>query len=146
MLRSVQAVTTTAVLALTAAASASTQPTRKMPWVSCGANGITLKIAPWKMGIQEAVGVRVTGGTKYFVRVGEFGPSCDLAKRKVAELARLRTARAVRLASFAGLHCRIGRPPTPVRWVRPRGAWGGCWSSVKAGPAGRYFFWELPVP
>jgi hypothetical protein len=144
MFRSVQAVTATAVFALTAAVSASTQPTRQMP--SCGANGITLKIAPWRMGIQEAVGVRVIGGTKYLGRAGESGPSCDLAKRKVAQLARLRTARAVRLASFAGLHCRIGRPPTSVLWVRPRGAWGGCWSARKAAPAGRYFFWELPVP
>jgi hypothetical protein len=76
---------------------------------------------------------------------GDAGPACEVATRAVARLAQLRTARAVRAASFGGLQCRTRRPDPPAIWVRPRGAWGGCWSTPGS-HSGRYFFWQLLVP
>ena len=123
-----------------------------MPWNSCG--GHTIKRAPWTMGFQDAVGVRVIRGTKYFIWTGDAGPSCGVATRAVARLAQLRTAREVRAASVGRLQCRASAPERPAIWVRPRGAWGGCWTfppqkDTGVSPltySGRYFFWELRVP
>jgi hypothetical protein len=115
-------------------------------WIACGSSGIAVKTAPWKMGIQDAIGVRAIRGKRYFLWVSDAGPSCAFAKRKLAEVARLRTVHAVEVASFDSFHCRAGRLDPRVIWVRPRGAWAGCWSSPNGAPIGPYFFWELAVP
>jgi hypothetical protein len=128
---------------LLAEATALSGSARTMPYNACG--GHTIKRAPWTMGVQDPIGLRVIRGTKYFIWSGSAGPPCDVATRAVARLAQLRTARAVRAASFGGLQCRASAPDRPAIWVRPRGAWGGCWS-VPQVAAGRYFFWELRVP
>ena len=101
-----------AVTALVAVTPASTKPTRELSWVGCGR--VVIKTAPWRMGIQDAIGVRVIRGRRYSLWVGEAGPSCSFAKRKLAQIAPLRTARAVQAASFDGLHCRIGGLSTHV--------------------------------
>jgi len=132
-----------ALAALFASVTALSGPTRTMPYNACG--GHTIKRAPWTMGVQDAIGLRVIRGTKYFIWTGSAGPSCAVAIRTVARLGQLRTARAVRAASFGGLQCRASAPDRPAIWVRPRGAWGGCWSTPQV-RAGRYFFWELQVP
>lgn len=134
-----------AVIGLANATPASTQPTRELgPWIGCGR--VVIKTAPWKMGIQDTIGVRVIRGRRYSLWVGEAGPSCSFAKQKLAQIARLRTARAVEAASFDGLHCLIRGLSTHIAWVRPIGAWAGCWTSPTSAPTGRYFFWELAIP
>src|SRR6185503_15564857 len=142
MRRGLQTCAAGIVLAAVVAAAAPSRPTRAT-WNSCGAH--TIKRAPWTMGVQDAIGVRVIGGTKYFIWSGDAGPGCAVAARAVARLAQLRTARAVRAASFGGLQCRTRRPDRPAIWLRPRAAWGGCWSTPTR-HSGRYFFWQLPVP
>jgi hypothetical protein len=127
-------------VALTAAGLVSTSQARKMQWFTCG--GVTVRTAPWTMAIQDSIGVRLKHGTKYFLRAGSRGPSCADAKRMLAHVARLRTRAAIRAASFAGFHCDVGRLDQHVLWVRPRGAWAGCWSSPNHFE-GRYFVWEL---
>jgi hypothetical protein len=94
------------------------------------------------MGIQDTIGVRVKHGTKYFLRAGSVGPTCADAKRMLSHIAKLRTRKAIRAASFGDLHCDVGRHDPHVLWVRPLGAWAGCWSSPNQS-VGRYFFWEL---
>lgn len=95
------------------------------------------------MGIQDAIGVRIKHGKKYFLRAGSAGPSCAVARKKLAHIARLRTRKAIRTASFGGLRCDVGHRDLNVLWVRPLGAWAGCWTSAGQDPSGRYFFWEL---
>lgn len=131
----------TVALALTAAALVTTSQARRMQWFTCGA--VKIRAAPWTMGIEDAIGVRIKHGTKYFLRAGSAGPSCAVARKKLAHIATLRTRKAIRAASFGGLHCDVGQPDLDVRWVRPLGAWAGCWSSATGIPSGRYFFWEL---
>jgi hypothetical protein len=134
----------TVALALTAASLVSTSQARRMQWFTCGQNGVTLRTAPWTMGIQDTIGVGISHGTHYFLRVGGPGPSCAVARNKLAHIAKLRTRKAIRAASFGGFHCDVARRYAPdVLWVRPLGAWAGCWSADKQAPAGRYFFWEL---
>jgi hypothetical protein len=132
-------------VAVTAAALVvSTSEARKMQWFACGQNGVTLRTAPWTMGIQDNIGVRIKHGTTYFLDAGGPGPSCAVARNKLAHIAKLRTRKAIRAASFGGLHCDVARRYDPhVLWVRPLGAWAGCWSADKRAPAGRYFYWEL---
>lgn len=127
-------------LALTGAVLVSTSQARKMQWFTC--RGVTIRTAHWTMAIQGSVGVRLKHGTKYFLRAGSSGPSCADAKRMLSHVARLRTRAAIRAASFAGFHCDVGRLDQHVLWVRPRGAWAGCWSSPNHFE-GRYFFWQL---
>jgi hypothetical protein len=129
-------------VAVTAAVLVSTSQARKMQWFVCGS--VTLRTAPWTMGIQDTIGVRIKHGTKYFLRAGGPGPSCAVARNKLAHIATLRTRKAIRAASFGGLHCDVARRQDPhVLWVRPLGAWAGCWTADKQAAAGRYFFWEL---
>jgi hypothetical protein len=130
-------------LVLTAAALVSTSQARKMQWFVCGPNGVKIRTAPWRMGIEDTIGVRIKHGTKYFLRAGSAGPSCAVARNKLAHIATLRTRKAIRAASFGGLHCDVGRHDPHVLWVRPLGAWAGCWSFATQMPSGRYFFWEL---
>ena len=132
----------TVALALTAAALVTTSQARKMQWFVCGQNGVKIRTAPWRMGIEDSIGVRIKHGTKYFLRAGSFGPSCAVARNKLAHIATLRTRKAIRAASFGGLDCDVGQRDLNVLWVRPLGAWAGCWS-VPNQPIGRYFFWEL---
>jgi hypothetical protein len=94
------------------------------------------------MGILDKIGVRIKHGTRYFLRAGSAGPSCAVARNKLAHIATLRTRKAIRAASFGGLDCDVGQRDLNVLWVRPFGAWAGCWS-VPNQPIGRYFFWEL---
>jgi hypothetical protein len=134
-------------LILTVAVSAaalvvSTSQARKMQWFTCGQ--LKLRTAPWTIGIQDTIGVGITHGTKYWLRVGGPGPSCAVARNKLAHIATLRTRKAIRAASFGGFHCDVARRYAPdVLWVRPLGAWAGCWTADKQAAAGRYFFWEL---
>jgi hypothetical protein len=131
-------------LAVTAAVLVSTSQARKMQWFVCGQNGVKIRSAPWTMGIQDTIGVRIKHGTKYLLRAGGPGPSCAVARNKLAHIATLRTRKAIRAASFGGLHCDVARRQDPhVLWVRPLGAWAGCWSADNQAAAGRYFFWEL---
>jgi hypothetical protein len=131
----------TVAVALAAAFLATTSQARKMQWFTCG--NVKIRAAPWAMGIQDAIGVRIKHGTKYFLRAGSVGPSCAVARKKLAHIATLRTRRAIRAASFGGLHCDVGQHDLNILWVRPLGAWAGCWSSATQIPSGRYFFWEL---
>jgi hypothetical protein len=131
----------TVAFALAAAALATTSQARKMQWFTCG--NAKIRAAPWTMGIQDAIGVRVKHGTRYFLRAGSVGPSCAVARKKLAHIATLRTRRAIRAASFGGLHCDVGQHDPHVLWVRPLEAWAGCWSSAPRLPSGPYFFWEL---
>jgi hypothetical protein len=114
-----------------------------MPWFVCGSSGVTIRSAPWTMGIEDSIGVRIKHGTTYFLRAGDAGPSCTVARKKLAHIAKLRTRRAIRAASFGGLHCDVGHRDLNVLWVRPLGAWAGCWTFATQIPSGRYFFWEL---
>jgi hypothetical protein len=129
-------------VAVTAAVLVSTSQARKMQWFTCGQNGVTLRTAPWKMGIVDKIGVRIKHGTRYILRAGSTGPSCAVARKKLAHIARLRTRKAIRAASFGGLRCDVGQRDLNIVWVRPLGAWAGCWS-VPNQPIGHYFFWEL---
>jgi hypothetical protein len=131
----------TLALALAFAALATTSQARKMQWFTCG--NVKIRAAPWTMGIEDAIGVRIKHGTKYFLRAGSAGPSCAVARKKLAHIATLRTRKAIRAASFGGLHCDVGKHDLNVLWVRPLGAWAGCWSAATQIPSGRYFFWEL---
>jgi hypothetical protein len=142
-LRLLPALILTLALAVTGAALVSTSQARKMQWFVCGQNGVKIRTAPWTMGIEDAIGVRIKHGTKYFLRAGSAGPSCAAARKKLAHIATLRTRKAIRAASFGGLHCDVGQHDLNVLWVRPLGAWAGCWSSATQIPSGRYFFWEL---
>ena len=105
-------------------------------------NGVTLRTAPWRMGILDKVGVRIKHGTRYILRAGSVGPSCAVARKKLAHIVRLRTRKAIRAASFGGLDCEVGQRDLNILWVRPLGAWAGCWT-VPNQPIARYFFWEL---
>src|SRR5437667_8696313 len=118
-----------AALVLTMGASASAEPNRVEN--QCDRTSTRIKTAPWRVAIQEAIGPRIARGTWYFIWTGTDGPSCAFARRKVARLVRLRTPRALRRASFAGLQCRVRLLERPVAWVvRPRTAWAGCWTTV----------------
>jgi hypothetical protein len=130
-------------VAVTAAALVvSTSQARKMQWFVCGQNGVKIRTAPWTMGIADKIGVRIKHGTRYILRAGSAGPSCAVARKKLAHIATLRTRKAIRAASFGGLHCDVGQRDLNILWVRPLGAWAGCWSAPNQ-PIGRYFFWEL---
>ena len=133
---------TVAVVLTAAALVVSTSQARKMQWFTCGQNGVTLRTAPWRMGILDKVGVRIKHGTRYILRAGSVGPSCAVARKKLADIARLRTRKAIRAASFGGLDCDVGQRELNILWVRPLGAWAGCWT-VPNQPIARYFFWEL---
>jgi hypothetical protein len=128
-------------LALVGAGLATTSQAQKMQWFTC--SGVKIPAASWTMGIEDAIGVRIKHGTRYFLRAGSAGPSCAVARKRLAHIARLRTRKAIRAASFGGLHCDVGHRDLNVLWVRPLGAWAGCWSSATQIPSGRYFFWEL---
>ena len=131
----------TLALAVTVGFVASSQA-RRMQWFTCGQ--VKLRTAPWAIGIQQTIGVGISRGTRYWLRVGGPGPSCAVARNKLAHIATLRTRKAIRAASFGGFHCDVARRYAPdVLWVRPLGAWAGCWTAEKQAPAGRYFFWEL---
>ena len=67
-----------------------------MQWFVCGPNGVKIRTAPWRMGIEDSIGVRIKHGTKYFLRAGSFGPSCAVARNKLAHIATLRTRKAIR--------------------------------------------------
>jgi hypothetical protein len=134
----------TVALALAVAALATTSQARKMQWFVCGQNGVKIPTAPWTMGIADPIGVRIKHGTKYILRAGSTGPSCAVARKKLGHIATLRTRKAIRAASFGGLHCDVGQRPLNVLWVRPLGAWAGCWTTAQY-PMGRYFFWELKL-
>ena len=106
-----------------------------MQWFTCGR--VKLRTAPWTIGIQDTIGVDITHGTKYWLRVGGPGPSCAVARNKLAHIAKLRTRKAIRAASFGGFHCDVAPRYAPdVLWVRPLGAWAGCWTADKQAPAG----------
>lgn len=143
LVRPLLALILTVVLALTAAALVTTSQARKTQWFVCGSNGVKLRSAPWTMGIKDPIGVRIKHGTRYFLRAGSVGPSCAVARRKLVQIATLRTRKAIRAASFGGLHCDVGHRDLNVLWVRPLGAWAGCWTETTQIPTGRYFFWEL---
>jgi hypothetical protein len=141
-LRLLLALILTLALAVTGAALVSTSQARKMQWFVCGQNGVRIRNAPWTIGIADKIGFRIKHGTKYFLRAGSAGPSCAVARKKLEHIARLRTRKAIRAASFGGLHCDVGQHDLKVQWVRPLGAWAGCWTYANY-PSGRYFFWEL---
>jgi hypothetical protein len=126
----------TFVLALTGAVLATTSQARKMQWFVCGSNSVKIRSAPWTMGIKDPIGVRIKHGTRYFLRAGSAGPSCTVARKKLAQIARLRTRKAIRAASFGGLHCDVdvGQYDPHVLWVRPLGAWAGCWTFCQPDP------------
>ena len=67
-----------AVVLTAAALVASTSQARKMQWFTCGQNGVTLRTAPWTMGIQDTIGVRIKHGTTYFLRAGDPVPHAPL--------------------------------------------------------------------
>jgi hypothetical protein len=127
-----------AIVALYLAASANGRPTQGQ-FQRCSGSVVG---APWTAAFPGSIGP--VQGNRYNVWIGSFGPPCTLAKSHAARLSGLRTALALRRASFGGLKCRI----TPLAWmsprflsVRPRTALGGCWTEINA-PAGRYFFWR----
>jgi hypothetical protein len=94
----------TAALALIGAGQVTTSQARQMASHECG-SPVTIRSAPWTMGIQDSIGVRVKHGTTYFLRAGDSGPPCGVARKKLAHIAKLRTRQAIRAASFGGLHC-----------------------------------------
>jgi len=100
---------TVSTVLLTIGASASAEPNRIENHMPCDRNGTTIKDAPWTMAIQEKIGLRIVHGTRYFIWRGAAGPTCAFARRNVGRLVRAATPRALRLASFGGLRCRVDR-------------------------------------
>jgi len=75
----------TAALALIGAGQVTTSQARQMASHECG-SPVTIRSAPWTMGIQDSIGVRVKHGTTYFLRAGDSGPPCGVARKKLAHL------------------------------------------------------------
>jgi hypothetical protein len=101
---------------------------------------------PWKMTIQEKLGLKVVHGHRYEVWNGSL--SCDRAGQLVPEMTRARTAPKLRALSFGGMKCRVVREfelrsASAIHSLTPPTARGECDDQARFG---KHFRWWPAVP